>query len=400
MSEDTQFIFNEEVDSSQQNTMTPPPLPAQEETPNPEDKKKAVWKQVAIGGAAGVGLGAAAIALTSFTNPDGSHTSELDSMIDDDMDVAMGVNDDMSFSQAFATARAEVGPGGCFQWHGTIYGTYTAEEWNNMSPAERAEFEGHFSWGAGSDTAHHTAHHSSSHTTHTADTAQHAQHTAETHTPQGSNQDYVSADRTQHETHTPSAQGHATNVNQGSGLHVVSLGYDADLNANIGVVEENGHRMMFIDADRDNVFEYAVADVNNNQQIEDDEIIDISDRHLTVETLQNLADNNTTDFKDGSSPVGSEYVAEEAVHHEEVKGGHFVEAEVETPAHGDMVVEASVDDVAPDVAVADVVDAEVSYTEAGVEDYAIDPSAHDASMDMTANDAVSYDDGIVADTDI
>lgn len=56
------------------------------------------------------------------------------------VDVAHGVNDDMSFSEAFATARAEVGPGGIFTWHGNVYGTYYANEWNNMTDAEKAEY--------------------------------------------------------------------------------------------------------------------------------------------------------------------------------------------------------------------------------------------------------------------
>lgn len=36
--------------------------------------------------------------------------------------------DEMSFSEAFATAREEVGPGGVFMWHGNAYNTFYAEE--------------------------------------------------------------------------------------------------------------------------------------------------------------------------------------------------------------------------------------------------------------------------------
>jgi len=38
------------------------------------------------------------------------------------------VNDEMSFSEAFASAREELGPGGVFSWHGQDYGTFYAEE--------------------------------------------------------------------------------------------------------------------------------------------------------------------------------------------------------------------------------------------------------------------------------
>lgn len=49
-------------------------------------------------------------------------------------------HDDYSFGEAFADARAEVGPGGVFVWHGGVYSTYTAEEWGSMTLAERNEF--------------------------------------------------------------------------------------------------------------------------------------------------------------------------------------------------------------------------------------------------------------------
>lgn len=38
------------------------------------------------------------------------------------------VTDDMSFSEAFAAAREELGPGGVFEWNGQLYGTFYATE--------------------------------------------------------------------------------------------------------------------------------------------------------------------------------------------------------------------------------------------------------------------------------
>lgn len=54
---------------------------------------------------------------------------------------ATGVNDEMSFNEAFAAARAEVGSGGIFEWHGSKYNTFTAEEWNAMSNEEKIDFQ-------------------------------------------------------------------------------------------------------------------------------------------------------------------------------------------------------------------------------------------------------------------
>lgn len=57
-----------------------------------------------------------------------------------DVDVATSVNDDMSFNEAFAAARAEVGAGGAFEWHGKTYNTFYKEEWDELSSDERNEF--------------------------------------------------------------------------------------------------------------------------------------------------------------------------------------------------------------------------------------------------------------------
>ena len=38
------------------------------------------------------------------------------------------VSDEMSFGEAFASARAELGPGGVFQWNGEVYHTFYASE--------------------------------------------------------------------------------------------------------------------------------------------------------------------------------------------------------------------------------------------------------------------------------
>jgi len=42
--------------------------------------------------------------------------------------VATSVNDEMSFSEAFANAREELGPGGVFEWNGQLYGTFYEDE--------------------------------------------------------------------------------------------------------------------------------------------------------------------------------------------------------------------------------------------------------------------------------
>ena len=127
--------------------------PANEEATN--KKKKKGLKTAGIAGAAGV-VGAAIGVLTPVnvfpvaseiegedisngieTEPAPSSSAHLQGH---DMEVATSVNDSMNFSQAFAAARHEVGPGGLFVWHGHTYGTYYANEWEAMSPEEHDQY--------------------------------------------------------------------------------------------------------------------------------------------------------------------------------------------------------------------------------------------------------------------
>ena len=121
----------------------------------PDKNKKRDWKTAGIAGAAGLTLG---VLTPVQLFPDGTAgVNEIDDIaledgsgenaptpsahiVGHDMDVATDVNDSMSFSQAFAAARHEVGPGGLFVWHGNTYGTYYANEWNAMSPEEHDQY--------------------------------------------------------------------------------------------------------------------------------------------------------------------------------------------------------------------------------------------------------------------
>jgi hypothetical protein len=62
---------------------------------------------------------------------------------DSKVPVAAGVNDGMSFPEAFAAGRGEVGSGGVFWWRGACYNTYTREEWSQLSPEDRTAFSSH-----------------------------------------------------------------------------------------------------------------------------------------------------------------------------------------------------------------------------------------------------------------
>lgn len=102
-------------------------------------------------GVAGVSLGVVAMSLMGAAESaaggdvkppvaPGGGMEVCEVIIHTDAPYADSVNDSMSFSEAFKAARAEVGAGGIFEWHGKLYNTYLKEEWTSMDKDERADF--------------------------------------------------------------------------------------------------------------------------------------------------------------------------------------------------------------------------------------------------------------------
>lgn len=107
------------------------------------------WKYVTLGGVSGILMGAGllyagqTIAATATETEPNEEPAEADPAEDSAPEAPLSVaqtHNDLSFGEAFAAARAEVGPGGVFHWHGGIYNTYTAEEWNAMTAAQKSDF--------------------------------------------------------------------------------------------------------------------------------------------------------------------------------------------------------------------------------------------------------------------
>ena len=116
-------------------------------TPN---KKGSAWKLVTLGGVSGILMGGGLLfegmvlaqKLNYVEKPGGvdvPEQGETSHILDNGVQVA-AVDEGLSFGDAFSQARAEVGPGGVFHWHGGIYNTYTAEEWNSMTVEQKHVF--------------------------------------------------------------------------------------------------------------------------------------------------------------------------------------------------------------------------------------------------------------------
>lgn len=111
-----------------------------------------VWKPITIGGLTGILMGAGALMASnaSAANQDNEEASHDDS--DASIDVQYQLNDaldevdiadiepGLSFEDAFAAARAQIGPGGVFYWHGAIFSTYTVDEWEALTEDEHDHF--------------------------------------------------------------------------------------------------------------------------------------------------------------------------------------------------------------------------------------------------------------------
>ena len=190
-----------------------------------------------------------------------------------DIQVAEGVEDSMSFSQAFAAARAEVGPGGAFEWHGNVYGTYTAEEWNSMSPAEKTEFNGHFNWNNVE-----------------------SQNVGDTGLDSVGSQEIevVSVDpipETVLETQTVTKI-EIVDADPQPEIEVLGVVHDPETGANIGGLNVDGQDVFLVDIDGDLEFDIVASDLNHNGQLDYGEAMDIHGGGLTTDHLGGFTDPN------------------------------------------------------------------------------------------------------------
>lgn len=181
------------------------------------------------------------------------------------------VNDDASFSEAFADARAQVGAGGVFEWRGHVYGTYYEEEWDNMTPEQRAQYQSKIDYGTIAGDNMNTG----------TDSATSASSNTYTHASS---------------THATQQQGEAIAPN----TEMVAEPVDSDIKV-LGVetvedetgrsrimagIEIEGHQGLLVDVDNDQVMDVMMVDMNNDGQITSNEVADIAELNISVDDLQ------------------------------------------------------------------------------------------------------------------
>ena len=245
--------------------------------------EKTGWKKVAIGSAAGILLGAGAIyAVSGEEKQDAASTAS--SPTADKQPVKVGeVSEDMSFTDAFNSARAQVGPGGVFHWHGGIYSTYTTDEWDQMTAESREsyaqtvkpEIKAGEMENAYVAEAHTVAH------SHVAD------HDDVQPVSHESAQATVQQQTDVEPAYVAASQSHLEAITFADDVHVVAQG------------AVHGHAAAAVDLNGDGDADVAVIDVNDNQVLDDpDVVVDQQGNMATVGQLAEAAGQQPDDGTD------------------------------------------------------------------------------------------------------
>ena len=251
-------------------------------------KEGSAWKHVTLGGVSGILMGAGLLYAGQTVaqnvnseekpevNPEekpedvvAPEQGETSHTLENGLKVA-SVSDDLSFGEAFQQARAEVGPGGVFHWHGGIYNTYTAAEWNAMSVDQKHDFAeqvqpevrpDELSTPTDADTHVVVVHHVYEHAP-----------TPEIHQAADTSADVQVVD-----------QQTAQSSDQDADVHIVGYG------------EVEGHVAVGLDTNNDGQADVAIIDVDDSGNLSDpDVIVDNNGNMATYGQIANDPDPNLT----------------------------------------------------------------------------------------------------------
>lgn len=264
----------------------------------PAKKKADMVKNIGLGTAAAVAGGVIGLLFTSGTIPTPEETDNTNEgassdglttpvVTDGTLAIAHGVSDDMSFGEAFAAAHEEVGPGGVFEWHGELYGTYTAQEWNSLSAAEKEDYNSHLrvvrTPHYEANVTHHTSAFSAPHEDYAQHEEQHAEHHEDVAQHTGHSDDEFTDDND---------EGHVvqtTVVEDESGVEVLGVEHvtmDDGSEVALGGAVIDGTVVAVMDVDMDGEADLLAADFNENGHFDDDEWHDVRDEHFAMSDFE------------------------------------------------------------------------------------------------------------------
>ncbi len=254
---------------------------------NKKDEKKSNGGiKLAAGLGAGAVIGAAASFLTTDALASGtqvqSETSEngelsetqlenVGVVVDEGIDIAECVTDDMTFTEAFDAARTEVGAGGAFVWHDQIYHTYTADEWSSMSQEEKDEF--------GSNFRYTTQELNQSEETESV--VENSDEVIET----SDDVDVVEEEVEVVEDNIDVAEEYVEAEDYIPDVEILGVEYDEATGESYGSLVVDGQDVVLVDVDGDGVFDVMASDMNNDNEFSVDEVLDVSADNLAVNDL-------------------------------------------------------------------------------------------------------------------
>lgn len=233
-----------------------------------EPKKTSKWKKAAgmAGiGAAGIagGIGLSAMASADDTEAAKQAAEEAANAYKGNMVKPVGnvkvaeVSDEMSFSEAFASARRQVGAGGVFEWRGKQYGTYYKTEWDSMSQAEKDQYAANV-FGTSSSKSSSTP------------TQEQLQHETSPENLADDSQSSISGEDGQGEL----AGVQTVTDESGNPMTVVAA-------------KINGYNSVFVHADVDGYVDVAAMDANADGVLDDNEVVTIAKGAMPVSALMN-----------------------------------------------------------------------------------------------------------------
>ena len=232
-------------------------------------KTNETWKPVTISGITGILMGAGTVyGVQAFANTSNGPESETEDLV-----MAMDADQNLSFKQAFDTARAELGPGGVFTWRGNIYNTYTADEWHAMSNEERNLFATRVKPEVSAAEVDEEIADNDENVVTEAE----SEETEEVEVEEVAvAEDNVEAE--EDDTANVSLASWDDLVNEDNDVRII--GYeDVEIGDGRTVavqgLEVNGQRVAIIDVDKDGVADLAMSDLNHNFKMDDGEVIDL-----------------------------------------------------------------------------------------------------------------------------
>ena len=267
-------------------------------------KKDSAFTKAAVGMGLGIVLGTTTSFVSSKAfagntpspNEPSNDTDGSNITADSTIEMSDAVNDDMSFSEAFAAAREDVGSGGAFEWRGNIYSTYYEEEWENMSEEERAEYQSHFSSEENTDDVAEAEAVSNDEQEELVASTDFDDEGADViaETDVTAEEDLVVEDELTAE----------VEVVDSEDVEILGVVHDDDTGFDVGVMSVDGQDVFLVDVETDGVFDVMAVDANNDGELSLEEMVDIHNEGIAVNQFEEASDSyyamndDTLDYTD------------------------------------------------------------------------------------------------------